>query len=134
MFHEVLKVTDAEGNSDYDFSSVHVIDPRTPDQYPPNLHATYWPTFGIQAGDEITFKVRGFNFTEQDHAPEVWDFGDGTPLVEVHSVDGRSAPHAVNGYAATQHRYQEPGLFIATVRRESLTGLVATARLQVRVE
>jgi hypothetical protein len=49
-------------------------------------------------------------------------------------VDGLSAPHAVNGYAVTQHRHQKPGLFIATVRRESLAGLVATARLPVRVE
>ncbi len=133
VFHEMLKVTDQSGNIDYDFTVVKVVDPKQPDQYPPNIHATYWPSLGVKSGDEITFKVRGFNYAEDDNSPEIWDFGDGSELVEVHSVGGRKNPHAKDGYAVTTHRYQNPGHYVVTVQRKSQTGLLAVARLQVRI-
>jgi murein DD-endopeptidase MepM/ murein hydrolase activator NlpD len=46
---------------------------------PAPLQAAYFPTFGIQPGDLVTFKSR---------APGTWDFGDGT------RAEGRAATHA----------------------------------------
>src|SRR5262249_38861517 len=50
VYSEVLSVTDADGNVDYDFAVVNVIDREHPDQLPPSIHAVYSPTFGIKAG------------------------------------------------------------------------------------
>jgi len=57
---EILKVTNAEGNVDYDFSVVQVLDREKPQQRPPTVHAVYSPTFDIHPNDEVAFKVRSF--------------------------------------------------------------------------
>jgi hypothetical protein len=72
-----------------------------PDQKPPWIHAAYWPTWGVKAGDEVTFKVRSFNVAP-DEGQEEWDFGDGTPKVCVQS----------DGYAVTQHAYRAAGQYL----------------------
>ncbi len=132
-YHEILKVTDAAGNIDYDFQRIKVIDPKSPDQYGPRLHPTYWPTFGIKAGDVVTFKVRSFQIPELENSPEVWDFGDGSPRVKVQS-DGNRVALEKDGYAATEHRFGKPGQYIVTVRRASKNGNTNVAHLHVRVE
>ena len=66
QFCETLKVTDAEGNVDYDFTLVRVVDPAKPDAQPPRIHAAYFPTTGIKAGDDLTFKVRSFAIDPAD--------------------------------------------------------------------
>ena len=129
FYSEILKVTDKAGNIDYDFAEVHVVDPRTPDQYAPGIHAVYWPTFGNRAGQPITFKVRSFRHAS---AGEVWDFGDGSPAVRVES-DGNADPQAENGYAETQHTFRQPGDYLVKVERKTKSGQTATARLHVRV-
>jgi hypothetical protein len=129
FFSEILKVTDKAGNVDYDFADVHVLDPQQPDSYVPGLHATYWPTFDNRANEPITFKVRFFG-NQDGH--EVWDFGDGTEPVIVKS-DGNSDPHAEDGYAITQHTYQQSGDYLVRVERRRKDGVTATARLHVRV-
>ena len=91
-YHEILKITDSAGNVDYDFQRVRVIDPRSPKQYGPRLHPTYWPTFGIKAGDPVTFKVRSFQVPKGESLPEEWDFGDGSPTVKVQSDGGHDPP------------------------------------------
>ncbi len=129
LYSEVLKVADAEGRIDYDFAVVQVLDPAHLDRLPPGIHAAYFPTFGIKAGDPLTFMVRTFGTT---HGQETWDFGDGSDPVAVTS-DGNVEEHAKNGYAVTIHRYQKNGHYVVRVSRGNQHGLAATAHLHVRV-
>lgn len=125
---EILKVTDDAGRVDYDFAVVQVIDRARPTRPPPTIHANYAPTFGIRAGDPVTFKVRTF----RDLGGETWDFGDGTAPVAVKS-DGNAVMHAATGYAETIHRFEKNGQYLVKVEHVSADGLRAVARLQVRV-
>jgi hypothetical protein len=128
-YAEILKITDGDGRVDYDFAVVQVIDRERPDILPPTIHANYAPTFGIRPGDPVTFKVRTFR-TQEGH--ETWDFGDGTPPVEVHS-DGNAVMHAATGYAEIIHRYEKAGHYLARVERANSAGMKAVTRLQIRV-
>jgi hypothetical protein len=128
-YSEVLKVVDSAGRVDHDFAVVQIIDPAQPDQVPPTIHAVYAPTFDIQPGDPVTFKVRTFRTT---HGSETWDFGDGSPAVTVRS-DGNVKPLAKDGYAVTTHRYSKPGQYLVRVERSGPDGSKAVAHLQVWV-
>ena len=123
------KVSDDQGNVDYDFAVVQTVDNRHPDRLPPSIHAAYWPTRGIQPGDPITLKVRSF----RSNGGEVWDFGDGSPAVRVKS-DGNAVKLAKDGYAVTTHRFQTAGHHIVRVQHTSPLGLKATAHLHVVVD
>ncbi|HIQ21547.1 MAG TPA: hypothetical protein EYH34_09990 [Planctomycetes bacterium] len=129
VYSEILKVTDAAGNVDYDFQVVQVIDRDQPEPLPPSIHAAYAPTSGIRPGDEVTFKVRTFRTT----GGETWYFGDGSPPVEVKS-DGNANVHAEDGYAVTTHRFRRPGDYIVRVEHTGAGGAKAIAHLHVRVE
>ena len=129
VYSEVLKVTDKAGNIDYDFANVHVLDPANPDLYVPRIHAAYWPTRDNKTDELITFKVRSFGTTEGE---EVWDFGDGSPLVKVKS-DGNVDPQADNGYAITTHAYTKPGDYLVKVQRARSDGVAAVFHLHVHV-
>jgi hypothetical protein len=129
VYSELLKITDREGRIDYDFAVVNVLDASHPDQLPPSIHANYAPTFGIKPGDPVTFKVRTFRTTE---GKERWDFGDGTPTVEVQS-DGNVKPLAKDGYAQTVHRFARPGHYVVRVERTNARGESAVGHLHVRV-
>jgi murein DD-endopeptidase MepM/ murein hydrolase activator NlpD len=126
---EVLKITDARGNIDYDFAVVNVLDRAHPEWLPPSIHAAYAPTFGIRPGDPVTFLVRTFR-TRDGH--ETWKFGDGSPNVEVQS-DGNAVPLAKDGYARTVHRYEKAGHYLVKVERTDRRGYLAIARLHVEV-
>ena len=128
-YNEILRITDARGNVDYDFAVVQVFDKAHPNLLPPTIHAAYYPTSDIKAGDELTFKVRTFRTT---HGHEVWDFGDGSPEVTVQS-DGNVDAHNPEGYAVTKHAYSKPGCYIATVRRSNEHGHEAITHLFIRV-
>ena len=128
-YSEVLKITDDQGNIDYDFAVVQAIDREHPERLPPGIHAAYAPTFGIRQGDPVTFKVRTFGTT---YGRETWDFGDGSPKVRVRS-DGNVNMHAQDGYAVTTHRFQRPGQYIVRVQRTNRDGLSAVGHLHVRV-
>ncbi|PYV85680.1 MAG: hypothetical protein DMG05_22215 [Acidobacteria bacterium] len=129
-YSEILQVTDADGNVDYDFAIVQVIDQETPQQLPPTIHANYSPTFDIKPGDPVTFKVRTFRTTDGN---ETWDFGDGSPPVTVKS-DGNVNPLAPEGYAVTVHRYKKAGHFLVRVERSNKQGSKAVAHLHVLVD
>jgi hypothetical protein len=129
FYSEVLKITDGEGRIDYDFAVVDVVDKDHPDQLPPSIHAVYSPTFGIRPGDPVTFMVRTFHTTD---GKETWDFGDGSPKVEVLS-DGNIAPLAKDGYARTVHGYKKAGHYLVRVERTDHRGHTAIGHLQVRV-
>ncbi len=132
FFHETLKVTDEEGNTDYDFVVIKVISKEQPDKYPIGLHAAYWPSLGIKPGDPVTFKVRSFGAAPDDESDEIWDFADGSGKVSVHS-DGNQNKLAEDGYAITQHRFEKPGHYVVTVKRKYSNGQTANYHLQVRV-
>ena len=129
-YSEILKVTDSEGRVNYDLAVVQVADEANLQRVPPTIHATYTPTFGLQPGDAVTFKVR--TFLAPDDGEEKWDFGDGTPPVTVKS-DGNVKPLAPAGYAVHVHRYNKPGDYLVKVERTDKNGYTAIGRLHVRV-
>lgn len=132
FYNEILKVKDEQGNLDYDFCPVFVVDPSLEaEDQPHTIHAAYHPTMRIKAGQEITFKVRSFNIAPED-GREIWNFGDGSPFREVCS-DGNAETHNPNGYAVTSHVYEKPGHYLVTVSRTSSRGFTATTHLEVRV-
>jgi murein DD-endopeptidase MepM/ murein hydrolase activator NlpD len=128
-YSEILEIIDEAGRKDYDFCIVNVLDPDKPKQLPPTIHVVYAPTFGIQAGDLVTFKVRTFRTTD---GAETIDFGDGSPQITVHS-DGNVDMHAVDGYAVTNHRFSQPGHYIVRTERSNNLGLKATGHVHVSV-
>ena len=129
-YSEVVRVTDRRGNVAHDFAIVQVIDRAHPEFVPPTIHASYAPTFDITPGDPVTFKVRTFRTTE---GHETWDFGDGSPPLDVHS-DGNAVQHAPDGYAVAIHRFAKPGRYLVQVERTDHRGATATAHLCVVVE
>lgn len=129
-YSEVLTVTDRNGRKAVDFAIVQVLDGQQLDRLPPMIHPTYYPTQGIRAGDEITFKVRTFGTTA---GSEVWDFGDGSSPVEVRS-DGNAVKLSPEGYAVTRHAYARPGQYLVRVERKNADGIGGIGHLSVRVE
>jgi murein DD-endopeptidase MepM/ murein hydrolase activator NlpD len=130
IYSEILKITDAAGQIDYDFAFVDVVDPAHPEQLPPSIHPSYAPTMGIKPGQQIKFLVRTFGTTDGE---ETWDFGDGGPTTVTHS-DGNVAIHAKDGYAITTHAYEKPGFYLVRVERTNRHGLTAVGRMKVVVE
>jgi murein DD-endopeptidase MepM/ murein hydrolase activator NlpD len=135
-YSEILKVTDTQGNADYDFAVVQVLDREHPDPAPPAIQAAFSPTMGVQANDPITFKVRTFNTTDGE---ETWDFGDGSPLVKVKSL-ATASPQGIygnmlakDGFAVTEHRYSKPGDYLVRVERVDSRGAKGIAHLHVVV-
>lgn len=57
-YSEVLKVMDSKGNTDYDFTVVQVYDREDPNRAIPTIHASFYPTLEISAGEPVTFMVR----------------------------------------------------------------------------
>ncbi len=130
QYSEVLKVTDSQGNIDYDFTVVNVMSRENPDQMRLSIHPVYSPTFGIRAGDPVTFKVRTFGTTNT--GSETWNFGDGSPLVQVRS-DGNAKKLAKDGYAITTHRFKKPGQYVVRVERTNQDGVRAIGHVHVTV-
>lgn len=130
VYSEVLRVTDKDGRIDYDFAIVNVVDEEHPEALPPSIHAVYAPTLGLKPGQEIKFLVRTFRTTDGE---ETWNFGDGSPQVTVKS-DGNVVPLAKDGYAATTHKFEKPGVYLVRVSRTNKQGFTATAHLKVFVE
>ena len=128
-YSEVLKVTDADGNTAYDFGVVQVLDGNRLDHLPPMIHPTYAPTQGIRPGDPITFKVRTFGTTDGN---EEWNFGDGSAAVKVQS-DGNVKKLDPRGYAVTTHAFKAPGDYIVRVERTNRDGISGVGHLHVRV-
>ena len=142
-YYEALKVSDHMGNLDYDFAVVQVIDKSHPDRLPPSLHANYYPSLDIKAGEPVTFKVRSFNVREGE---EVWDFGDNSPRESTRSVpcyssddyapekmSYRDIQHHPQGYAEIEHTFAEPGHYLVRIERTGDWELKAVARLHVEV-
>lgn len=129
-YSEIVKITDAAGRVDYDFTMVQVLDPATPDKYMPGIHIAHEPSLGIRPGDAITFTVRAFGFGGGE---EVWDFGDGSS--EVRTQSGKNTdPHAPDGYTLIEHAYAKPGRYLVHVYRKATDGKIGHSHLHVVVE
>ncbi len=128
-YSEILQVEDGQGGVAYDFVRVLVVDPADPDAFPPNVHAAFWPTEGLKAGDPVTIKVRSFR---TDEGRERIDFGDGSEPVFVQSSleKGNLDPE---GYASVEHRYESPGDYLVRVDRENERNWPAFVHLHIRV-
>jgi murein DD-endopeptidase MepM/ murein hydrolase activator NlpD len=128
-YSEILQVSDAAGHVECDFAIVHVHDRQHPDRFPPSIHVTYAPTFGVKPGDEVTFKVRTFATTDGE---ETWDFGDGSPAVTTRS-DGNVKALAKDGYAVVTHRFGQPGRYVVRAERTDRFGQRAVGHVVVPV-
>ncbi|MCE5248577.1 peptidoglycan DD-metalloendopeptidase family protein, partial [bacterium] len=129
IYSEVLKVTDSRGNVDYDFTVVNVIDKNRPDSLPPTIHVTYSPSFDIQPGDPVTFKVRSFR---TGPGRETWDFGDGSPG-DTTASNPPGDQHDPQGYAVIVHRFKKAGLYLVRVERAGENGFKAVGHVDVMV-
>lgn len=127
-YSEMVKVTDDQGRTSYDFAIVQVMG-EDEKNIPPAIHPSFSPTMHLKPGDNITFKVRTF----RDHGGETWNFGDNTPPVHVES-DGNAKALAKDGYAITQHAFAKPGDYIVSVQHTNERGERAIANLWVRIE
>lgn len=128
-YSEIVKVTDIEGNYDYDFATVVVFKDNNSIKRPPRIHAAFYPTRGIEPGDKVYFQVRARETTD---GYDVWDFDDGSEPVAVKSnID--EGNHAKVGYSIISHRFEEPGDYIVKVTRETPGG-TATTHLYVKIE
>jgi len=128
-YSEVLKITDAAGQVDYDFAIVHVHDSKHPEQFPPTIHVAYAPTQGVKPNAEITFKARTFPTTDGE---EPWDFGDGSPKITTRS-DGNVKQLAKDGYAVTTHRFAKAGQYLVRVERTDRLGQKAVGYVRVGI-
>jgi murein DD-endopeptidase MepM/ murein hydrolase activator NlpD len=129
-FSEILKVTDSRGNIDYDFTVIQVYDRENAEQTIPAIQPAYHPTLDIKPGDPVTFLVRTFN---TDVGNEVWNFGDGSPLVRVTS-ETVTRQNLISGkFAETVHSFSARGHYIVSVERGDEAGLKARAHLHVVV-
>ena len=130
-YSEILKVTDKDGNIDYDFAEVRVRDPSSPTS---SRRESTPPTGPPSASRPATRSPsRSARFTwRPDEGEEEWDFGDGTPAVRVRS-DGNAQALAPDGYAITTHRYRDAGHYLVKVSRANRRGETATAHLNVVV-
>jgi murein DD-endopeptidase MepM/ murein hydrolase activator NlpD len=134
-YSEILKVTDNRGRVSYDFAVVQIAGKPVSETHrestlAPTIHASYFPTVDVQAGQPVTFFVRSCRTT---FGNETWDFGDGTGPVSVKS-DGCAVEKAKDGYAQTQHIFQKPGDYLVRVERANERGEKATYYLFVPVK
>ncbi len=150
IYSETLMITDCDGNVAYDFATVSIGENRPSvecEQEPEDcfpMHKWFFPAWtysaaryparDVMVGDEVTFlvRVRATNQLKPVEGEDVWNFGDGSPEVKVRSnVD--PAKHAANGYAETKHRFDRPGDYLVSVRRETAENHPIVNRLHVRV-
>jgi murein DD-endopeptidase MepM/ murein hydrolase activator NlpD len=129
-YSEILKVTDSKGNIDFDFTVIQVYDRGKPEQTIPAIQPAYHPSLDIQPGDPVTFLVRTFNTAVGN---EVWDFGDGSPLVTVKSETVDRQNFIKGKFAETVHSFSEPGQYVVSVKRSDASGREAMAHLHVVV-
>jgi hypothetical protein len=130
---EILKITDTQGNVAYDFAVVVVYDCKHPERHITTLHPNYYPSLDVRAGDPVTFKVRSFISGQSREGHETWDFGDGSPPLNVRS-DGNAKKLDPKGYAETVHRFKNPGDYVIRAQRTNEFGVIANGHVWVHVQ
>jgi murein DD-endopeptidase MepM/ murein hydrolase activator NlpD len=129
-YSEILKVTDSKGNVDYDFAIVQVFDRQFPEKQIPTIHASFYPSLKILAGDTVTFLVRTFG---SKTGAEEWDFGDGTGSYFTNSGVVETKSQNQGKYAEIKHSFALPGSHIVKVQRTNESGFPAIGHLHVKV-
>jgi hypothetical protein len=134
-YSEILRVTDSGGHSSHDFAVVQIAGKplagrQREENLAPTIHASYWPSLNVRAGQPVTFLVRSCRTT---FGQETWNFGDGSAPVMVKS-DGCAEEKNKEGYARTQHVFQKPGDYIVRVERANEREEKATFHLFVPVK
>lgn len=129
-YSELLKVTDSNGNVDFDFAVVQIFGKDNDLRPIPTIHAAFHPTRGIRAGDPVTFLVRTFNATAGN---EIWDFGDGSPVAATCSEPVDRKASSRGEFARISHTFSRAGSYIVRVKRENEHGYSASALLHVVV-
>jgi murein DD-endopeptidase MepM/ murein hydrolase activator NlpD len=129
-YSEILKVTDTQGNVDYDFTYIQVYDKEDPEKTVPTIHPVFYPSLNIKPGDPVTFLVRTFG---SNTGEEVWDFGDGSERVIVNSGVVQRESQNEGEYAKTLHSFSRAGHYIVRVERTNEFGLTAIGHLHVVV-
>ncbi len=129
-YSEILKVTDSNGNVDYDFAYIQVFDRQFPEKQIPTIHPVFYPSMDIKAGDPVTFLVRTFG---SQAGEETWDFGDGTEKVVVNSGVVERQTRTEGKYAETVHTFSKPGHYVVRVERINEFGFPAIGHLYVKV-
>ena len=129
-YSEILKVTDSKGKIDYDFTVIQVYARGEEEQTIPAIQPVYYPSLDIKPGDPVTFLVRTFN---TDVGNEVWDFGDGSPLVTVKSETVDRQDFIKGKFAETIHSFSESGQYVVSVKRSDASGREAIGHLHVVV-
>lgn len=127
-YSEIVKVTDAKGNYNYDFAVVKVYEGSKDEDVLPDIHATFYPTMDITVGDKVFFQVRS-RWTTDGY--DVWDFRDGSDPVKVKS-NIETSNHAKVGYSIVSHHFAKAGDYLVQVHRETARG-TATAHVYVKV-
>jgi len=130
-YSEILKVSDSNGNVDYDFSVVQVYNKEEPQKKIPTIQASFFPTVNIKAGEAVAFFVRTFNMHIGN---EVFDFGDESPEILVKSNFVKKKEASKGKFAQTLHTFKKPGIYIVSVERENENGFKATVHLKVEVK
>jgi murein DD-endopeptidase MepM/ murein hydrolase activator NlpD len=129
-YSEILKVTDSQGNVDYDFMYIQVYDKDDPEKPVPAIHPVFYPSLNIRPGDLVTFLVRTFGSSAGE---EVWDFGDGSDKVIVNSGVVQRESQNEGEYARTVHSFSRAGNYVVRVERTNEFGLTAVGHLHVFV-
>lgn len=128
-YSEIVKVSDRNGNYDYDFAVVKVFEKGSNGSNDlPDIHAAFYPTRNIEPDEKVFFKVRSRWTTE---GYDIWNFDDGSAPVTVKS-NIEADNHAQVGYSITSHRFEESGDYLVKVQRETSEG-TASAHLYVKV-
>ena len=130
-FSEILKVTDYQGNIDYDVVYLQVLDKKYPEKQIPTIHPVYYPSLSLKPGDPVTFLVRTFGCNTGN---EIWDFGDGSEKVLVNSGIVDRQTQNETEYAETVHSFAGPGHYIVRVERTNESGYKAIGHLYVVVD
>ncbi|MCB9477557.1 MAG: PKD domain-containing protein [Deltaproteobacteria bacterium] len=126
FYTELLKVTDAEGRTAYDFATVQIV--HAGDALPmyTYMHVAHSPSKDVRVGEDVVFKARVFGI---GGGKEDWDFGDGSPHETTQSGNWPFA----GDFAAVTHAYSEPGDYLVRVERFNERGEPAVVRLWVPV-
>jgi hypothetical protein len=122
-FTEILRVKDDQGNTAHNISTVYVVDPS--DSGFGRMWVTYSPSRNVKPGDNIGFEAKIVFAEPADGSKEVWDFGDGSPLLE--TEPGRES-------GRPSRTYSQSGDYIVRVACNDVDGNQCVARVVVHVE